>query len=197
MKSYGIKSIIRRKKPGYIKSTPDYIAENILDRNFSASKPNEIWLSDVTEFKATNGRKLYLCAIMDLFDNSVVAYTLSTTPNNEQLYKTFKKALKLNPNATPLFHSDRGYQYTSIQFKKMLEEQGITHSMSRVGKCIDNGPIENLWELLKKERFKINKFINKMKKEKEVKNKMNFKIILRLQSKLKSQTPMEYRNLAI
>lgn len=64
MKSYGIKSIIRRKKPGYIKSTPDYIAENILDRNFSASKPNEIWLSDVTEFKATNGRKLYLCAII-------------------------------------------------------------------------------------------------------------------------------------
>ena len=52
---------------------------------------------------------------MDLFDNSVVTYTLSTTANNEQLYKTFKKALKLNPGATPLFHSDRGYQYTSIQ----------------------------------------------------------------------------------
>ncbi len=197
MKSYGIKSIIRRKKPSYIKSTPDYIAENILDRNFSASKPNEIWLSDVTEFKATNGRKLYLCAIMDLFDNSVVAYTLSTTPNNEQLYKTFKKALKLNPGACPLFHSDRGYQYTSIQFKKMLEEQGITHSMSRVGKCIDNGPIENLWGIIKTEMFYINKFNNTIEIEKAVNDYIEFYNNMRLQSKLKSQTPMEYRNLAI
>lgn len=197
MNSYGIKSIIRRKRPGYKKSTPDYIAENILARDFIATKPNEKWLSDVTEFKATNGQKLYLCGIMDLYDNSIVSYTTSTTPNNHQLYETYNKAIKFNPNAEPIFHSDRGYQYTSNIFKSMLEKQGITHSMSRVGKCIDNGPIANLWGIIKTEMFYINSFKNVEEIDQAIDSYIKFYNNVRLQSKLDSHTPIEYRNMAI
>jgi putative transposase len=79
----------------------------------------------------------------------------------------------------------------------MLEEQGMIHSMSRVGKCIDNGPIENLWGIIKTEMFHINKFNNTIEIEKAVNDYIEFYNNMRLQSKLKSQTPMEYRNLAI
>ena len=197
MKSYGIKSIIRKKRPGYIKSIPDYITENILARDFIATKPNEKWLSDVTEFKTTNGQKLYLCAIMDLYDNSIVSYTTSNSPNNHQLYTTFNKAIELNPEAKPLFHSDRGYQYTNTNFKNMLENHGLTQSMSRVGKCIDNGPIENLWGIIKTEMFYINSFSNIQDIEKAIEDYIEFYNKVRLQSKLKSHTPIEYRNMAI
>jgi putative transposase len=197
MRAYNIRSIIRRKKPGYIKSSPDYVADNILARDFSASKPNQKWLSDVTEFKANNGQKVYLCAIMDLYDNSIVSYNINNSSNNYQLFKTFNKAIELNPNAKPIFHSDRGYQYTSKRFKKMLDKQEITHSMSRVGKCIDNGPIENLWGIIKTEMFYIKNFNNAKEIEIAIDDYIEFYNKVRLQSKLKSHTPIEYRNMAI
>ena len=76
MKSINMKSVIRRKKKNYIKSTPQITAENLLNREFNADKPNQKWLTDVTEFKLTNGQKAYLSAIFDLGDKSIVSYVL-------------------------------------------------------------------------------------------------------------------------
>lgn len=197
MRTHGIKSIIRRKRPGYVKPTPDHIAENILARDFTSSSPNQKWLSDVTEFKATNGQKLYLCAILDLFDNNIISYTTSTSPNNYLVHFTYKKAIEKYPEAIPIFHSDRGFQYTSKIFKNMLDNQGITQSMSRVGKCIDNGPMENFWGIIKSEMFYINKFDNIEQIKKSIDDYIEFYNKVRLQSKLKSHTPEEYRNMAI
>lgn len=90
---------------------PQYIAENLLNRQFYSEKPNEKWLTDVTEFKWYEGievHKLYLSAILDLCDRRIVAYAVSKRNDNPLVFKTFDRAVKLNPDAHPLFHSDRG-----------------------------------------------------------------------------------------
>ena len=90
---------------------PQYVAENLLNRQFYADRPNQKWLTDVTEFKWYEGivvHKLYLSAILDLCDRRIVSYALSERNDNPLVYKTFDKAVKANPDAHPLFHSDRG-----------------------------------------------------------------------------------------
>ena len=118
----GIKSVIRRKKSKYTKSKAEVTAENILKRDFNTSKPNEKWATDVTEFIIIcMKQKLYLSAIIDLYDRSIVSYIISHRNDNNLVFRTFEKAMEANPGAMSLFHSDRGYQYTSSVFKKMLE----------------------------------------------------------------------------
>ena len=107
------------------------------------------WLTYVTEFKLTNGTKAYLSAIIDLYDNSIVSYVVGHSNNNNKLvFDTLDIAVANNPTAKPIFHSDHGYQYTSKNFKAKLDKISATQSMSYVGRCIDNGPIEWFWELL-------------------------------------------------
>lgn len=142
MRAIGLKSVIRRKRPNYIKSTSETTAENILNRNFTAGNLNEKWLTDVTEFKYGNGEKMYLSAILDLKDKSIVSFEMSRRNDNQLVFDTFNAAVEKYPDAKPLFHSDRGYQYTSKVFKTKLDAAGMTRSMSRVGRCIDNGPME-------------------------------------------------------
>lgn len=142
MKSANLKSVIRKKKKAYVLSTPQVTAENVLNRNFRAEKPNQKWLTDVTEFKLADGKKAYLSAILDLGDRSVVSYVLGHSNNNQLVFETFDLAVAANPDAKPIFHSDRGFQYTNRQFKNKLDNIGATQSMSRVSRCIDNGPME-------------------------------------------------------
>ena len=123
MKKLDIHSVIRRKKRKYTSSTPEAVAENKLGRDFYSATPNEKWATDVTEFKIPGEKKkLYLSAILDLYDRYPVAYVISTRNNNQLVFKTFDKALAANPDAKPLFHSDRGFQYTSKVFQKKLKE---------------------------------------------------------------------------
>ena len=105
--------------------------------------------------------KIYLSAILDLYDRRIVSYVISDSNNNALVFDTFNKAIESNPNAHPLCHSDRGYQYTSRTFHAKLEAAGMTQSMSRVAKCIDNGPMEGFWGILKRERYYGNKFNNR------------------------------------
>lgn len=148
MRLMGIASCIRRKRKGYIKSTPQVTAENVLNREFKADRPNQKWVSDVTEFHV-DGIKLYLCGIKDLCDGSIVSHHHSRINDNRLVYTTFDKAVEANPDAKPLVHSDRGFQYTHKDFRKRLDRIHATHSMSRVGRCIDNSPMESFWGTLK------------------------------------------------
>ncbi len=121
--------------------------------------PNEQWLTNVTEFSIPgDSQKLFLSPIMDLYDNSIVEYELSFSNSNMLVFKMFDRAVQNNPNGKPIFHSDRGFQYTSNVFKHKLEEAGMAQSMSRVGKCIDNGPMEGFFGTLKSEIFYVKKF---------------------------------------
>ena len=148
MKSVHMQAVIHRKKKHYVMSEPRITAENVLNRAFTANRPNEKWVTDVTEFKLLNGEKAYLSAILDLHDKSIVAYALGQSNNNQLVFDTFDSAVRANPSAHPLFHSDRGYQYTNRQFKAKLDGIHATQSMSRPGRCIDNGPMEGFWGIL-------------------------------------------------
>lgn len=165
-RALGIKSTVKYRNEGCTVSDrdPQHIAENILNREFTASMPNEKWLTDVTEFKYyVNGekRKVYLSAILDLYDRRIVSYVISDSNNNKLVFDTFDEAVLRNPEARPIFHSDRGYQYTSNVFHSKLIEQGMIQSMSRVGKCIDNGPMEGFWGILKRERYYKRRFTSR------------------------------------
>ncbi|WP_260637324.1 IS3 family transposase [Clostridium botulinum] len=194
MKSVNLTSIIRKKRKRYIHSTPQITAENILNRKFSADKPNEKWLTDVTEFKLTSGKKAYLSAILDLSDNSIVSYVLGSSNNNQLVFSTLDKAIEQNPDVRPLFHSDRGFQYTNKIFKNKLDKINATQSMSRIGRCIDNGPMEGFWGTLKSEMYYLRKFDTYEELEQAIAEYIDFYNTKRLQKKLKSMTPIEYRS---
>jgi len=192
----GIKSVIRKKKKRYVRSTPQSVVENILNREFSASKPNEKWVTDVTEFKYGYGKKAYLSAILDLYDNSIVAYVIGHRNDNQLVFKTLDLALEFNSGSSPMIHSDRGFQYTSYGFRMKLETAKMKQSMSRVSRCIDNGPMEAYWGILKCEKY----YLNEYKTFDELKNDIDRYIYFynyeRLQKRLNSLSPMEYRALA-
>lgn len=196
MKLAGIKSVIRRKKKNYVRSTPQQVAENLLNREFNAEKSNQKWLTDVTEFKYGDAKKAYLSAILDLHDKSIVSYVLGHSNNNSLVLQTLDLALRAAPGSTPMLHSDRGYQYTSWGFKRKLEAHGLTQSMSRAGKCIDNGPMEAFWGTLKCEKYYLNKYPTFEALKKDIDDYIYFYNHERLQAKLNSLSPMEFRTKA-
>jgi transposase InsO family protein len=105
----GLKSVTRKKRKHYVKCTPQHVAENLLNSEFAAERKNQKWLTDVTELKCGNGNKTYLSAILDLHDNSIVAYVIGKSNNNALVFSTLRAALKANPGVKPLIHSDRGF----------------------------------------------------------------------------------------
>ena len=190
-----LKSVTRVKKNTYIPSTPQITAENILNRDFHADKPNEKWLTDVTEFKyyvGTEIRKLYLSAILDLYDRRIVAYKIGTSNNNKLVFDTFDEAIEKNPNAHPLVHSDRGFQYTSKHFRAKLDAAKMVQSMSRVGRCIDNGPMEGFWGILKSEMYYLRKFSSEQTLTSAIEEYIHFYNTKRYQKRLRCMTPMEF-----
>jgi transposase InsO family protein len=194
-----IASAIRRKKTNYLRYKPEQVGMNVLEREFSATKPNEKWLTDVTEFKIIgSSKKLYLSAILDLYDNSIVAYKMGLCNNNDLVFRTFDKAVQANPGIQQiLFHSDRGFQYTNRIFKKKLDNNKFIQSMSRVGKCIDNGPMESFWGTLKCEMYHLRKFYSIEDLKQGIEDYIKFYNEIRFQTKLKGSTPINFRNQAL
>ncbi|RAO99895.1 hypothetical protein PW5551_01135 [Petrotoga sp. 9PW.55.5.1] len=197
MKLVGVSSRIRRKKVNRKRTKPEYTKENILARDFSTEKPNEKWLTDVTEFSIpTDTRKLYLSPVMDLHGNDIVVYETSYRNDNRLVFKMFDKAIEKYPEAKPIFHSDRGFQYTGRVFKNKLEKSEMTQSMSRVGKCIDNGPMEGFFGTLKSEMFYGKKFDSLEDLEQAIHEYIDFYNNRRFQKKLGCLAPVEFRNQA-
>lgn len=191
-----IKSTIKYANGGCTRqaANPQFIAENVLNREFYADAPNEKWLTDVTEFKyyiGTEKHKVYLSAILDLYDRRIVSYVIRDNNNNALVYDTFDKAIGSNPGAHPLCHSDRGFQYTNRVFHNKLDAAGMTQSMSRVAKCIDNGPMEGFWGIIKRERYYGKKFTSRMELVSMIENYMEYYNNKRLQRNLGVLTPIE------
>ena len=198
MKKLGIHSVIRKKKKKYIPVKPDETAENILQRDFYATVPNQKWATDVTEFKIPREKKkLYLSAIIDLYDRYPVAYVMSTRNNNSLVFKTFEKAIAANPAAKPIFHSDRGFQYTNKAFRKKLEKQKMKQSMSRVGHCIDNGPTEGFWGIIKSEMYQMYKITDEVSLRNAIKDYLHFYSNERPQERYHCKTPLEVHQEAL
>ena len=196
MKVLNIHSVIRRKRKKYQSYTPETTAENLLNRNFYAPGPNQKWSTDITEFKWYEGpvvHKLYLSVILDLYDLYPVAWVISNRNDNKLVLDTFAQAIVNNPGAKPIFHSDRGFQYTSKVFQSKLQERGMQQSMSSVGHCIDNGPTENFWSIVKSEMYYLNTFIDEASLRKAIADYMTFYSTERMQERFKGKTPAEVR----
>lgn len=135
------------------KGTVGKIADNILKRNFSADNPFEKLTTDVTEFKVCD-EKVYLSPVLDLFNREIVSYSISLSPNLQQIRDMLEGLFdKLPSDARPIFHSDQGWQYQHAEYQRLLTEHNITQSMSRKGNCMDNGAMENFFGRLKVEMF--------------------------------------------
>jgi len=146
-----IKSNYRRKsRYKYKANIPEETSENILNRDFNSSKPNEKWCTDVTEIKIpSTGEKLYISPVIDLYDRYPVGISVSERNDTMLTDSALESAHASNPLAKPIYHSDRGFQYTRRIFKNKLESYGMIQSMSRVSKCIDNGPCESFQGIFK------------------------------------------------
>ncbi len=148
---------------------------------------------DVTEFHYYTGiekHKVYLSAILDLYDRRIVSFVIRDSNNNALVYDTFDAAIVENPDAHPIFHSDRGFQYTNRIFHAKLEVAGMTQSMSRVAKCIDNGPMEGFWGIIKRERYYGKRFTDKENLIRMIEEYINYYNNRRLQRNLGVLTPM-------
>ena len=173
---------------------PAHIARNYLNRDFHADAPNEKWLTDVTEFKYYIGievHKVYLSAILDLYDRRIVAYKIGDRNDNPLVMNTFDEAVALEPDAHPLFHSDRGFQYTSKQFSARLKKHHMKQSMSRVAHCIDNGPMEGFWGILKREMYYGKRFTSKVDLINTIEFYIHYYNTERIQRNLHLMTPVE------
>jgi len=143
---------------------PYHLAKNYLNRKFYAKKPNQKWVTDVSEFKYFVGsevKKVFLSAILDLADHRIVSFVMSDRNDNQLVFDTFDQAIAIEPTAHPLFHSDRGFQYTSKQFCSKLKEAKMKQSMSSVARCLDNGPMEGFWGTLEREKYYRRKFTSR------------------------------------
>ena len=169
------------------------IADNILKRDFHASKPFEKLTTDVTQFKVCD-EKVYLSPVMDLYNREIVSYSISTSPNLWQIRDMLDGLFaKLPADASPVFHSDQGWQYQHAEYQRLLAEHNITQSMSRKGNCMDNGAMENFFGRLKVEMFYGEKFENVNVFIDELKRYIDYYNYERISMKLKGMSPVQYR----
>ena len=153
MKSLGLRAISHRKfRVRTTDSSHEFpVARNELDQDFTATKPNEIWLSDITYIPTREGW-LYLAAVEDLYSRRVVGWSMGTSLESRLVVDALHMAVAQRfPGAGLLAHSDRGSQYASDHYQRVLSNHGITCSMSRAGNCYDNAPMESFFASLKKE----------------------------------------------
>lgn len=184
----------KSKKLTTYRGTIGHIAPNHLERHFTATKPNQKWVTDVTEFKAKDGNKVYLSPILDLFNNEIVSYTLSYSPNWAQVEKMLKLAVKrLDKTSGSILHSDQGWQYQMAAYRQILAEHGIIQSMSRKGNCLDNAAMESFFGRLKTECFYGREFNTREEIVNAVRDYLDYYNHRRIQLKLKGLSPIQYR----
>ena len=192
MKILGLKGKQRKNKYKSYKGKVGKIAPNILERNFNATKPFEKLATDVTEF-AVCDEKVYLSPIIDMYNNEILSYSISLSPNFTQTREMLDKLFQIMPiNTKPILHSDQGWQYQMREYQRILKENNIIQSMSRKGNCLDNSVMENFFGRLKTEMFygekfeSVNTFIYKL--EKYIYYYNNERINLKLK-----MSPVQYR----
>lgn len=193
MRKIGIFCRVRMKKYNSFRGQVGRVAPNLLERDFKADKPNQKWVTDVTEFSLF-GKKLYLSPIIDLFNGEVVAYDLSYHPNLKQVTHMLEQAFAKIPDGTNLIlHSDQGWQYQHKHYQKMLKDKGIRQSMSRKGNCLDNACAENFFSLLKTELLYLQEFDSVEHFITELKAYIEWYNTKRIKLKLDGMSPVDYR----
>lgn len=193
MKELGLVCRVRMKKYRSYKGEVGQIAPNLLQRDFKAERPNQKWVTDVTEFSLF-GEKLYLSPILDLHSGDVVSYTISDRPVLSMVTSMLDKAFALiSDNTSLILHSDQGWQYQHKQYQRMLRKKGIRQSMSRKGNCLDNAVIENFFGLLKSELLYLQEFESLEHFKHELIDYLDYYNNRRIKAKLKGLPPAIHR----
>ncbi|MGK9486766.1 IS3 family transposase [Bacillus tropicus] len=193
MKELGLKCLVRMKKYRSYKGTVGKIAPNILNRNFQAEKPNEKWVTDITEFKLF-GEKLYLSPMLDLFNGEIITYTIGSRPTYSLVSTMLDQALYCVTDPDKLLiHSDQGWHYQMKQYRHSLKKSGITQSMSRKGNCYNNAVIENFFGIMKSEFLYRKEFESITHFKQELAKYIEYYNHKRIKAKLKGMSPVQYR----
>ena len=197
MQKLGLVCRVRMQKYRSYKGEVGKIAPNLLNRNFHAEKPNQKWVTDVTEFSLF-GEKLYLSPILDLHSSDLVSYTISERPVLSMVTTMLDKAIEILPNNCDLIlHSDQGWQYQHKQYRKMLQQKGIRQSMSRKGNCLDNAVMENFFGILKSELLYLQEFQSMEHFKQELVAYLDYYNNHRIKAKLKGLPPAIHRQQAL
>ena len=185
----------RSRKYSSYKGQIGKVANNLVNRRFKASKPNELWLTDVTEFRIKGQeKKLYLSPILDIFNSEVISYTLSNHPTINLTNEMLEKALDKNKDIKNLtIHSDQGFHYQHSSWTNRLEKMNIVQSMSRKGNCLDNSPMENFFGILKQEMFYGVEFKDYDELINEIEKYIRWYNEDRIKTKLNGMSPVDYR----
>ena len=197
MKELGLVCRVKIKKYRSYKGEVGKTPPNLLNRNFYAEKPNQKWVTDVTEFSLF-GQKIYLSPILDLHNGYLVSYTISERPVLSMVISMLEKAFETIPDGTGLIlHSDQGWQYQHRQYRRMLREKGIEQSMSRKGNCLDNAVMENFFGLLKSELLYLQEFNSQEHFKQELVDYLDYYNNRRIKAKLKGLPPAIHRQQAL
>lgn len=193
MDDMNLKSLVRPKRYRSYKGLVGKIAPNLLDRNFLAQRPNQKWVTDVTEFKVGQ-KKLYLSPVMDLYNGEILAYQIDTRPSFALVTEMLEKAIEqLQGPVNLVLHSDQGWQYQQPRYRSALKDRGIKQSMSRKGNCLDNAVIESFFGTLKSEFFYLNNFESIEELQTGLDKYIRYYNHDRITSKLGGSSPVEYR----
>ena len=195
----GLKGKVPKAKYHSFQGHVGVIADNLINRNFMATKPNQKWSTDVSQFSLRFG-KCYLSPILDMADGRIVSYDLSMNPDYEQIERMLSRAFDSNESVTGLIlHSDMGWQYNNPRYIRALKEHGIIQSMSRKGNCYDNCIIESFFGHMKNEMFYGREFEFKTFEEfsKAVDEYIDYYNRERINSKCKYFSPFEYNKILI
>lgn len=197
MKDLGLVCRVRMKKYRSYKGEVGKIVPNLLNRDFYAEKPNQKWVTDVTEFSLF-GQRLYLSPILDLHGSYLISYTISDRPILSMVTTMLDKAFETISNGTELIlHSDQGWQYQHKAYQQMLRKKGIRQSMSRKGNCLDNAVMENFFGLLKSELLYLQEFESMEHFKQELLDYLEYYNNRRIKTKLKGLPPALHRQQAL
>lgn len=194
--------IITRRRQRFVLTTRsgerDWAAPNLLQRNFSAARPNQIWVTDVT-FIPTREGWLYLAIMLDCYSRKVVGWAMSSRNNNDLVICALKMAIEHRQPAPGLIHhSDRGRLYASQSYRAMLADNGIQASMSRKGDCWDNAVAESFFGTLENELILAEPFSNREHARREVFRYIEgFYNRQRLHETLHYQSPEQFEALVV
>ncbi|MDR7319619.1 transposase InsO family protein [Brevibacillus nitrificans] len=165
----------------------------MLNREFTASKPNEKWVTDIT-YVSTNEGWLYLASVMDLYSRKIVGWHMSERMTKELVLQALKQAYgRQQPEQGLIHHSDRGSQYASLDYQKQLQIYEMIGSMSRKGNCYDNACIESFHSVLKKELIYLNTYETREEAKKSIFEYIEiFYNNQRIHSSIDYNTPSDY-----
>lgn len=183
-----------RKYSSY-KGTIGTIAKNRINRRFHTNVCHQKLTTDITEFKCSNGVKLYLNPIMDMFNGEILSFGTSMRPTLELALKPLKEALEIVKDSKyrTTVHSDQGWHYQHTKWVKTLKKYRVFQSMSRKGNCLDNSPIENFFGLLKQEMYYGEPLYSYEELKKRIEEYIQYYNNKRIKQKLAGMSPVQYR----